>query len=184
MANLGARRPKMKQWMHSSAGLRVVFIFLLGTAASAQEPKSTAAFARLTSLVGEWTGVESGTPVIVTYTLIADGSTLMEDTRPADGSSTLAMETMFSVDGNRLLATHYCDAKNQPQMATQAITNPGAKSFAFSLVRVTGMKTPGDWHNTSVEITLDDKDHLTQKWTYLSKGKSGTTIFHLTRKSV
>jgi hypothetical protein len=173
----------MKQWIYNSARLCVAIIFLLGTVTIAQEPKSTAAFARLTSLVGEWTGVESDTPVIVTYTLIAHGSTLMEDTRPTDGSSAMAMETMFSVDGNRLLATHYCDAKNQPQMATRAVTNPDAKSFAFSLVRVTGMKTPGDWHNTSLEITLDDKDHLTQKWTYLSKGKPGTTIFHLTRKS-
>jgi len=44
------------------------------------------------------------------------------------------------------------------------------------------MKRPEDWHNTGVTLTLDDKDHVTQRWTYLYKGKTGTTIFHYTRK--
>jgi len=30
---------------------------------------------------------------------------------------------------------------------------------------------------------LDDKDHMTQRWTYLYKGKAGATVFHYTRKS-
>jgi hypothetical protein len=54
--------------------------------------------------------------------------------------------------------------------------------LTFSLARVTGMKTPDDWHNTGLTVTLDDKDHMTQRWTYLHKGKTGTTIFHYTRK--
>jgi len=52
----------------------------------------------------------------------------------------------------------------------------------FTLERVTEMKRPEDWHNTGVTLTLDDKDHVTQRWTYLYKGKIGTTIFHYTRK--
>lgn len=162
-------------------------ILLLGTIAHAQEAnesKSTAAFTQLSSLVGEWTGVEDGFDVIVTYALIGDGSTLMEETRPIKGPGILTMTTMFSVDGDHLIATHYCDAKNQPQMASKPITDPNMKSFAFSLIRVTGMKAaPSDWHNTSVEISLDDKDHMTQKWTYVSVGKPGTNVFHLARKS-
>ncbi len=90
--------------------------------------------------------------------------------------------TMFSVDGDHLIATHYCAAGNQPQMLTETITEPQNKSLVFSLVRVTGMKTPEDWHNTGLEVLLEDKDHLAQKWTYLYKGKTGTTNFHFTRK--
>ena len=56
------------------------------------------------------------------------------------------------------------------------------KGLTFSLERVTGMKTPDDWHNTGVTFTLDDKDHMTQRWTYLYKGKTGSTVFHYTRK--
>jgi hypothetical protein len=103
----------------------------------------------------------------------------MEEFRPAKGA---VMITMFSVDRDHLIATHYYSAGNQPQMATEPIAEPQAKAVLFSLVRVTGMKTPDDWHNTGLELVLEDKDHLTQNWTYLYKGKTGATTFHFTRK--
>jgi len=152
---------------------------LIGTTiAQAEKSKSTAAFEQLSSLVGVWKGVQDGIDITLTYTLTADGSTLMEEFRPAKGA---VMMTMFSVDGDHLVATHYCSAGNQPQMVTETIAELQNKVLVFSLVRVTGMKTPEDWHNTGLEILLED-DHLTQKWTYLYKGKTGTTIFHFTRK--
>ncbi len=92
------------------------------------------------------------------------------------------MVTMFSVDGDRLLATHYCSAKNQPQMATEPIADPQAKSVAFILVRVTGLTAPSDWHNTGLVVTVEDQDHLTQDWTYLSNGKTGQSSFRFTRE--
>ena len=151
----------------------------IGAASRADsQPASSLVFERLASLVGEWKGVQDGTEMRVTYTLVADGSTLMEEFRPVNGP---AMVTMFSVDGDRLLATHYCSAKNQPQMATEAIADGSGKSVAFSLVRVTGLRSPGAWHNTGLTVTLEDQDHLTQKWTYLSDGKPGTNFFHFTR---
>jgi hypothetical protein len=141
--------------------------------------KATLAFQRLASLVGEWKGVQDGTEFRVGYTLMADGSVLMEEFRPKDGPT---MATMFSVDGDRLLATHYCSAKNQPQMATEAIADPQAPHLAFSLVRVTGLSSPEAWHNTGLVVTLDDQDHVTQEWTYRFKGKTGTNFFHFTRQ--
>lgn len=172
----------MKKRMCNAVALCFAVTVLLGTIAHAQESKDAdAAFARLSSLVGEWTGVEFGQDVIVTYRLVGNGSTLMEETRLAKGPDTQTMMTMFSVDGDHLIATHYCDAQNQPQMATKAIIDPSMKSLAFSFVRVTGMKAPGDYHNTGVEVILEDKDHQTQKWTSLTDGKTGTNVFHLTR---
>ena len=151
----------------------------IGAAArAANQSKSAFAFEHLTSLVGEWNGVQDGTEIQLSYTLTANGSVLMEEFRPKNGPM---MVTMFSVDGDRLLATHYCSAKNQPQMATEAIVDPQAKSLAFSLVRVTGLSSPGDWHNTGLVVTMEDRDHLTQEWTYLSNGKTGKTFFHFTR---
>ena len=156
-----------------------VLVFIGTTITQAEKSKSAAAFEVLSSLVGQWKGVQEGVDITLTYTLTANGSALMEEFRPAKGP---VMLTMFSVDGDRLLATHYCAAGNQPQMATREITEPQNKPLVFSLVRVTGMRTPDDWHNTGVEVMLDDKDHLTQKWTYLYQGKTGTAIFHFTRK--
>jgi len=146
---------------------------------AAEKPKSAIAFEQLTSLLGVWKGVQDGTEVKLTYTLTANGSALMEEFKPKDGP---VMITMFSVDGDHLIATHYCSARNQPQMATDAITEPKTKRLVFSLVRVTGLTTPDDWHNTGLVMVLEDSEHLTQEWKYQYKGETGTRSFHYTRE--
>jgi hypothetical protein len=162
--------------------LCVIAIVLIGTAiAQAEKSNSAIAFEQLSSLVGQWAGVQDGIDITLTYTLTADGSTLMEEFRPAEGP---VMMTMFTVDGDHLIATHYCSAGNQPQMVTESITDPQSKILVFSLARVTGMHTSEDWHNTGLEVQLEDADHFSQKWSYLHKGKAGSRIFHFTRKRV
>jgi len=101
----------------------------------------------------------------------------MEEFRPESGP---VMITMFTVDGDHLIATHYCSAKNQPQMITSAISDV-QEPLAFSLARITGLKSPDDWHNTGLTVIQEDNDHLTQEWTYQSKGKSGKRIFRYKR---
>ena len=167
--------------MHSLYVLVAVMssLILLSAQAKPQDrSKSEAVFKQLTSLVGGWEAVQDGVPVTETYTLTANGSAVMAETKPENDP---AMITMFTVDGDHLIATHYCAARNQPQMET-GIPEDLQKGVTFSLVRVTGMKTPDDYHNTGLTITLEDKDHMTQRWTYLYKGKPGTTVFHYTRK--
>ena len=46
----------------------------------------------------------------------------------------------------------------------------------------TGLKSPGDWHNTGLVVTLEDQRHLTQDWTFLYNGKTGRNSFHFTRE--
>jgi len=166
----------------TTKSLVLVYIVVTAPALWAQNRqdsnKSAAAFKQLTSLVGEWEAVQQGVPVKETYTLTANGSVLMSETKPDDSQP---MITMFTVDGDHLIAAHYCVAGNQPQMIT-GVPGDLDKGLTFSLERVTGMKTPDDWHNTGVTLTLDDKDHMTQRWTYLYKGKTGSTVFHYTRK--
>jgi hypothetical protein len=150
----------------------------LGAAArAAEQPKSALAFERLAFLVGEWKGFQDGAEIQVIYTLTANGSALMEEFRPKDGPT---MVTMFSVDGDHLLATHYCAAKNQPQMATQTITDPQATSLAFSLVRVTGLTSrrlaqywSGGDHGESG--SPDSRVDLSLQ------GKNRKDVFHFTR---
>jgi len=159
-------------------GLCAVVTFVLPMAAlAAAKTKSEEAFDRLTSLKGEWKGEMSGVPTTLTYTLTANGSALMEECRPRNGRE---MITMFTVDGDHLIATHYCSAKNQPQLATSAILDP-QKPLEFLLVRVTGLKSADDWHNTGITVIQDDNAHLTQEWSYESKGKTGKNIFHFAR---
>ena len=157
----------------------VTMIALLLVAASlpADKTKSEEAFDRLATLNGEWRGEQEGVKISLIYTLTANGSALMEEFRPESGA---VMITMFTVDGDHLIATHYCSAKNQPQMMTSAITDV-QKPLAFSLARITGLKSPDDWHNTGLTMIQEDDDHLTQEWTYQSKKKSGKRTFRYTR---
>ena len=139
--------------------------------------RSEAAFKELKTLAGDWQGSLNGTPTRVSYKVTADGSALML-TEQADST---VMITMVTVDGDHLVATHYCSVGNQPQMVSVA---PGdlTKGIAFSFSHVTGMKTPDDWHNTGLTISRDTTGRLTHHWTWLYKGKEGTTEFHFSRK--
>jgi len=157
-----------------SVGIALV---LSAVAVAADRTKSEKAFDRLASLQGDWEGEQRGTKIRVTYTLTANGSALMEQFRPDNGP---VMITMFTVDGDHLIATHYCSARNQPQMVTSAITDAG-KPLAFILARITGLKSPDEWHNTGLTVIQEDNDHLTQEWTYESSGKIGKTVFRYTR---
>src|SRR5439155_106553 len=152
-------------------GLAVQDLFISYTAKAStsertgavEEPNSLQAFKQLTSLVGEWKGVQDKTEIKLKYTLIGNGSVLMEESRPGTEAP---MFTMFTVDGDHLIATHYCSMGNQPQMMTKTIADPSGKSLTFSLSHVYGLKTPGDWHNTGLTLTFDDTQHLTQVVTY------------------
>src|SRR5213596_974392 len=155
----------------------VMALLVAAAALASDKTKSEQAFDHLASLQGEWQGIADGVNTTLIYTLTANGSTLMEQCRPEKGHE---MITMFTVDGDHLIATHYCSARNQPQMITPAISDV-QKPLAFSLARITGLKSPDDWHNTGLTVIQEDNDHLTQEWTYQSKGKTGKTVFRYTR---
>jgi hypothetical protein len=162
----------------SSLVSSVIMVLAMAAAALATDKtKSEQAFDRLASLKGEWKAQIDGVNTTLIYTLTANGSALMEQCRPEKGPE---MITMFTVDGDHLIATHYCSAKNQPQMQTPTITDV-QKPLAFSLVRVTGLKSPDSFHNTGLTVIQEDNDHLTQEWSYEYKGKTGKNTFRFTR---
>src|SRR5213082_169141 len=155
----------------------MIALLLVAAPPAADKTKSEEAFDRLATLKGQWSGEQEGVKISLIYTLTANGSALMEEFRPESGA---VMITMFTVDGDHLIATHYCSAKNQPQMMTSAITDV-RKPLAFSLARISGLKSPDDWHNTGLTVIQEDNDNLTQEWSYQFKGKTGKNIFRFTR---
>jgi len=163
----------------------IFFLGLLASAALARHPAgnalpgSSSTFRQLETVTGEWSGAQDGHAVKVTYAMTGDGSALMETVVPLEAPAS-TMVTMFTVDGNRLIATHYCAAHNQPHMVADRAGDL-AKGVSFRLTSITGMKTPADWHNTGLTFVLDDANHITQHWTYAYKGKAGTNTFHYTR---
>jgi len=87
------------------------------------------------------------------------------------------MITMFHMDGDRLLMTHYCGAGNQPRMKVVA---SDAKSVSFEFFDGTNIG-PGDGHMQHVTFTYPDADHHTEDWLFLDHGKEMKELFTLER---
>jgi hypothetical protein len=145
---------------------------------AAEKRAGALAFDQLKTLVGEWEGNSKGAPSKITYTLVSGGTALMERMQPANEAE---MITMYSADGDKIVVTHYCSEGNQPSMKTETL-KATANKYSFSLVSVSGLKSPDAGHMVGLVLTLVDKDHLKQEWTYSNKGKTSTDLFEFKRK--
>ena len=165
----------------SHTALFLPCLFLACTLAAQDEhhpPRSTPAFDQIKSLTGEWQGKEqSGAITKVTYRVVSNGSVVMEHLEPAKEAE---MITMYSLDGDRILVTHYCSMGNQPTLETAPLTAATGK-YNFSLVRVAGTSSPDEPHMAALVLSIPDKDHLTETWTFEDHGKSMTHTFTYTR---
>jgi len=140
--------------------------------------RTTPAFDQLKSLAGEWEGkTSSGTPARISYRVISNGSVVMEHLQPGKESE---MVTMYSLEGERIVVTHYCSAGNQPTMQTAPLSGATGK-YDFSFVRASGMNSPEEGHMVALSVSIPDKDHLTQVWTFQDHGKSMVETFTYTR---
>jgi hypothetical protein len=74
--------------------------------------------------------------------------------------------TMFYIDGDRLLLTHYCDAGNRPRMVGKI--TPDGKSVEFEFLDVSGSTKYG--HMDHAVLTVIDANHHTEDWTYMQPG--------------
>src|SRR5262249_26747359 len=144
----------------------------LASKATHEKTSGAMAFDQLKSLVGEWDGKASGRTVKVTYTLVSGETALMERLQPANEPE---MITMYSADGDKILVTHYCSGGNQPSMKTESLKGAGNK-YSFGLISVAGLKSPDEGHMVGLVLTLVDKDHLTQEWRYVDKGKTNAEV--------
>jgi len=79
------------------------------------------------------------------------------------------MLTTFFLDGNRLLMTHYCEARNQPTLAASAIDD-GTNSVFFRFLSGTNMASRDVGHMDSCVIRFVDGDHTTHRWSWYAKG--------------
>lgn len=159
----------------------LAFLFAVSVLAARSAPAPGAsAFDQLKTLIGAWEGVTpDGKPVRITYEAASGGTALLERLKPAEEPE---MVTVYSPDGGRLAATHYCSVGNQPHMRTEPLTGE-VKKFTFSFVSATNLAGPDAGHMHRLVVTLEDHNHFTQEWTYFEKGKATTEVFRFTRKS-
>lgn len=123
-------------------------------------------FERLKRLVGEWKGSwEPGwTPTTVIYSLTANGSALVEDY--VVGETT--MSTVYHLDGEDLMLTHYCSIGNQPRMRATSVSTDGQIQFDF--FDITNHNSGG--YSKRLLVSLIDDDRISISFTGSRTGKT------------
>ena len=147
----------------------VLSLLLSGTNAAVG---SESDFDRLKSLAGDWDATSPEGKSRITFTLISNGTALME---------TMTHENMVSVyhpDGDSIMMTHYCAIGNQPRMRAR---RSGTDSLTFQFVDVANLKAVGAGRMQRMVLKFHDADHVTEEWTWKEGKKETTSVFHLQR---
>ena len=135
-------------------------VLLISTAALAQSAAQKS-FEQLKALAGSCEGSLEGMPLQVSLRVTSRGNTLMHEMKGTGPDDPI---TMFHLDGERLLLTHYCDAGNQPRMV--ATISPDGKTIVFDFLEATNLLSSQHGHMQRVTFTFIDSDHHTEKWEF------------------
>jgi hypothetical protein len=162
-----------------------LFAALLAVAAIAGETAPSASaqrFGELKKLIGDW--YEAGkdgkpTDKLVSSIRVTSAGTAIEETLFPGGDH--EMVTMYHLDGDDLMLTHYCALGNQPRMKAE----PGsdAKRIVFKCVGATNLKSEDEQHMHQATLTIADGDHLQAEWASNKEGKEcHRVVLNLVRK--
>ncbi len=132
------------------------------------------AFEKFRGLAGEWQGTNhSGETVRLRYELVADGSAVLEhlDVEGKDGGHD--MVTLYHLDGDALMLTHYCASRNQPRMRAEELS---ADEILFEFVDATGLASADTGHMHRAKFEFDGADRLVSSWTWNENGADAFTV--------
>ena len=149
------------------AGLALASMVVFAGEGKTDRPTDAkSAFARLKAQAGTWeTNTEKGKGR-VKYEVIAAGSAVVEH---ESAEKMPEMMTVYTLDGNRLLLTHYCAAGNQPRMQAKSF-NPETGEVRFEFLDATNLREgAGHMHNMTMRFL--DADHFSSDWEFYENGK-------------
>ena len=165
-------RPAAASTRSSVATALLLMIVLIGTNAYADHEhakpatNTNAAFEKLKSLAGTWSAnmiERDGELTTVEYRVTAGGSVVMETMFAGQPHE---MINMYAVDGDSLIATHYCSGQNQPVLKLNAEKSTDDE-LVFDFVRVSGANTKSYINGVQLKFGKDGKVeevwHTTEK---------------------
>lgn len=136
-------------------------------------------FLKLKSLEGSWEGIDPEKPnekVKVKYHATSNGTVLVERLFPGTPNE---MISVYYDRGGKPAMTHYCAIGNQPELD---LTKSKGKNYEFSFSPRNSIDPEKEVHMHALTITLNDTNHMTQKWVSFENGKEKEThIFNYTR---
>jgi hypothetical protein len=138
-----------------------------------------AAFERLKTLAGDWSGKGDGGMVTpVSYKVSANGSVVMET---LFSGTPHEMITMYHLAGNDLVATHYCAGANQPHFKLDTgKSTPNELVMAFDGGTNIDLDKGSFMHGGKIAFAPDGG--IVSEWDVYAAGKpAGAHTFHLSR---
>lgn len=163
--------------------MKQITLIILGTLLSClfateswSQGTATDNFERIKKLEGQWKGVKpDGKKVVVTYEIMSGGSAIVETLMPAAEPN---MVTVYHLDGDKLMMTHYCSAGNQPRMVA---SNAEDGSLNFNFVGATNLKDKSEGHMQGLEVVFLDENHFNQVWIWSKENEEIPSTFEYER---
>jgi hypothetical protein len=162
---------------HFLLGL-VAAVAACASPASAQALRPDQAFQSLKALVGDWQGRSAaGRTFLVSYGLIAGDTVLVESWTL---SPTRTSMTVYHMDGDVLIATHYCPQGNQPRL--QYRPDLSGQRLHFTFRDATNLNDPNAAHQHAfwIEIALGANAFIRDE-SYVENGEAGSETATYTR---
>lgn len=150
-----------KRFLAGGLALLVVVAgaFADGKPEPARKPVPHKGLERLKKLTGTWVEADKdGKPtdkVVSVVKVIGGGSTVHETLFPGQAHE---MVSVYHLDGDALVMTHYCALGNQPRMKA-SLKSPENK-IHFEFAGGTNMDVAKDKHMHEATLTFVDDDHL------------------------
>jgi len=180
----------MKKLVVLGAGLALVLVAAVSTSAQSGQPKAAtgapetiiydaqSAMAFLTSTSGTWGsgsaqhehGATPGRAAVSVRTKAA-GSAVVHTYGAGTPNE---METIFHMDGDQLLLTHYCALQNAPVLRFVKSDKPGELKFVFQGGTNFDPKVDAHLHESTFQIK--DKDTIEQSSTVFANGKANPEL--------
>lgn len=135
-------------------------------------------FAKLKLMIGDWRKESSdGKNFHIAFQETANGSVLIENWISKGKSHSL---TLYHLDGENLLATHYCPQGNQPRLKLDAPANENTISFVFQ--DATNLPDFGSNHQHSLSFEFVEDGRLKRSESYIENGTVSQSSMILVRK--
>jgi hypothetical protein len=141
----------------------VALALVLPSIVHAGDPPAKTAFEQLKALNGTWRATDPNNKTSVEIKTVANGSALVETWTM---SPTRQSMTVYTMDGNQLLATHYCPQGNAPRLKFLRTDNSGAHHFQF--LDGANLQTPRGSHEHAFWIRADSNGTITRNETYIA----------------
>lgn len=138
-------------------------LMLAAMSATGVEQSAAQAFDQLKPLAGNWQGqTDGGHTIRIDYALTSRDSVFVESWQPGTSAATL---TLFHLDGERLLATHYCAQGNQPRLALKFAEG---NRLAFGFVDATNLSSAAASRLHQLAFVINPDGSLERIETYRS----------------